>query len=137
MMLLSSYILTFPFWALTWKASFTHAAAAPITQAFEISFEKNQGGNCAYVGEDLLNNIFKDCLTLAEIGMNMTQVYGTDIKAKRVIDAFFGDSTDLLSDQQTEVIRMCQEEAPIGPKFHMNDCLTMLYRCIWGSQTLD
>ncbi|KAJ6782791.1 hypothetical protein PWT90_04148 [Aphanocladium album] len=100
---LSSYVSALLSWAVLVNVSFTEAAAANITAAFDIKFGSDLAGGCKYVGETSMNTLFKDSLVLADAGIKATQTYGTDPRATRLLNAFFGAGYDLTSDMLTEI----------------------------------
>lgn len=104
-MFLAKYITAAVYWVLLLQAELANAAAADITSAFQISFG-DQGGNCASVGKDGLNAIFKDCLTLANAGLDVVSEYAEDPRAKRLLDGFFGAGSDLISDFLNDISGM-------------------------------
>ncbi|EXU95089.1 hypothetical protein X797_011824 [Metarhizium robertsii] len=67
----------------------TLATAVLITDRFNVDVTSRMDGGCGWVGEQKLNEIFEECLTLAETGIRVVNDYSTSKEAARILDPFF------------------------------------------------
>ncbi|KAK3369518.1 hypothetical protein B0T24DRAFT_596256 [Lasiosphaeria ovina] len=65
------------------------AAQVSIAKAFKINTANNDQGGCAWVGLANLENMFADCYTLVNEGLQARKEYKTSPEAKRLLDAYF------------------------------------------------
>lgn len=67
-----------------------HGAAQKASDIFQVDFKTDASGGCKYVGEDAMDNYVKDCLTLANAGIQLMNDYPTpNSPARRLVDAYF------------------------------------------------
>ncbi|KAI0002789.1 hypothetical protein F4779DRAFT_622089 [Xylariaceae sp. FL0662B] len=78
-------------------------------ELFDVDFSTNLLGGCQYVGEQNVNNMLVEALTLAERGIDALNDYADETRpeAKRLIDAWFKpedlNGRQLLRDRYTQV----------------------------------
>jgi hypothetical protein len=74
----------------------TALAQQDVTALFNIELSTDREGGCQSIGQDRLNEIVRDCRTLALTGLQlMDDAQPTNInpEAKRLVDAFFQGNT--------------------------------------------
>lgn len=75
------------------------------SELFEVNFENTESGGCSYVGEAVMDNLIKDCLTLANAGILAIDDYDCKPEAKRLLSAYFTSNKKELQPEEKIGIR--------------------------------
>ncbi|KAH7303622.1 hypothetical protein B0I35DRAFT_484990 [Stachybotrys elegans] len=87
-------------------------AALDITDRFHILLDettdkdqKKANGNCGWLGKANFNAIWNECFTLAETGIKLVDDFHSKPEASRLLNAFFKNGDDPLTDNNLALIR--------------------------------
>ena len=77
--------------------------ALSITDRFNVDVKSNDYGGCGWVGENVMDRIINECLTLANIGVTLLDDFDSKSEANRLLNAYFTQKVKLHIDRRSEI----------------------------------
>lgn len=83
---------------------FSLVGSASVGDVFRIELSSNDAGGCGWMGQTAMDDIYSECITLAETGEKLVDDYDNVPEAARLLDAFFNQGkTRLTQGQRTKI----------------------------------